>query len=482
MSEGYVFRDPELAKAARIAKDWGATMRSSVIGSGTTTSSTNPYGGQANQANAAQAAASAIATFLKIAPTKYYPILGTLAAGTTGGANANVIWQQPIPIIPAFCTAIDYTIQLPLSLTLGSTTGAATASPFAPYSGFMQQMTLGGAPPWPMTEFTPWYLDAIKHRIDYDWADAGQNQYGNTNPATYPNNTLDQGPIPVNINQLIAGATFTPGATYTNVTGAQVTTNFSINFRVRQQLQRKRHLLWGSVPFGDPENRPNNLVQMSPGQGVNPEQVMFVSNVAGGGGGSSTAVTAANTCNVYAKYELRYIDLLPDTLTSVPQPLVNYGLQLTPFSVTNLVPGTIQPITHRTAQIYTSIDHILINNQLPLRADYFGLWDDQDQQSARYSYDAQANSFTEWFDKMQATYRRYFNLGHYFVDMENGIFPEIPSVTPYDALMSPDAGYAAAFGVPITPAMTTSLRIPSATVASSPYARTYSLGLVRVPY
>lgn len=478
--KGYTFHDPKLAKAAKIADELKAEMRSVVMSSGTSNSSGNPYGGQASQQNAASAAASAIATFLKIAPTKYYSILGTLTGvGTTiqGGGTSNITWQQPIPIIPAFCTAIDYTIQLPMTVT---TIAASTiqASPFAPYSGVLQQMTLGGAPPWPMTELTPWYLDSLVKKIDYDFSDAGQNQYGNTNPATWPNNVLDQGPIPVNINNTGSGATaFTPGM----VIPASTTDVFTLAFRVRQQLQRKRHLLWGAVPFGDPENRPNNLVQLAPLVGTLPEQNMFVNPT---GTTATASVTNAATMNVYAKYELRYIDLLPDSLTSVPQPLVNYGIQLTPFSITGLVAGTIQPITHRTAQLYTSIHHILVNNELPIRADYFGLWDDQDQQSARYSYDGGANTFTEWFDKMQATYRRYMNTGHYFIDMESGIFPEIPSVTPYDAVMSPDASYASSFGIPITPAMTTSIRVPSGTTSlvAPPYARTYAFGLVRVPY
>lgn len=451
--------------------------------SGTSTSSLNPYGGQANAPNAAQAAAAAIAQFLKIAPTKYYTILGQLTGvgtATQGGATANIVWQQPIPIIPSFCTAIDYTIQLPITLSLQATTGTSTASPFAPWSAFSQQMTLGGAPPWPMMELTPWYLDEITNRVDYDPLYPGLGDYGNAAPASWPFNVWDQGPIPANINQLVSGTTFTPGATYTNTTGGTTTTNFSVNFNLRQQLQRKRHLLWGAVPFGDPENRPNNLVQLNPLKGVNPEQSMFISSDVGAN--TFAYVQTGQTCNVYAKYELRYIDLLPSNLTAVPQPLVNYGLQLTPFSVTGLVAGTIQPITHRTAQIYTDIHHILVNNQVPLRADYFGLWDDQDQQSARWSFDAQANTFTEFFEKTKRTYRRFLQTGVYNLDLDGGLYPEIPSVTPYDGLMSPDASYAASFGVPITPAMTTSIRIPQGTGTTNPYCRVYSFGLVRVPY
>src|SRR6185437_4796375 len=90
------------------------------------------------QAQAAQAALAAINSFLSIAPRKYYAILGTVASGNAGGATATAIFQQQIPIIPAFCSAIA------------------------------NQITLGGAPPWPLTEMTPWYLDMVQHRVDYD--------------------------------------------------------------------------------------------------------------------------------------------------------------------------------------------------------------------------------------------------------------------------------------------------------------------------
>lgn len=449
-------------------------MPSSVLSSGT---SNSQYGRTASTPNsAAQAAASAIANFLKVAPRKWYTILGTLAGTNPGGANSQVIWQQPIPVIPAFCVAVDYDVQLPVKLTLGkkvgTVTGSVVVSAFAPYSALQQQMTLGGAPPWPMFEMTPWYLDYPVHHVNYDW------QYpGLGNNAGYFATILDEGPIKQNVGT--ATTNVKPGTKVVNSSTTTVATKtYKWTFRIRQQLQRKRHLLWGSVPFGDPENRPNNVVQLSTLIGKTPTSNMFT-NAAGG---ATTKALTKGTTKVYAKYELAYIDLLPPTITAVPQPLVNYGLQVTPFSITNLAAGVLQPITHRTAQIYTSIHHVLINNQAGLRADYFGLWDDQDQQSARWAFDSMNNTQQEWFDLVQRTYRRYFTTGHYFVDMENGIFPEIPSVTPYDALMSPDASYAQAFSVPVTPAMSTSFRIKSTVTIATSKVRVYAFGLVRVPY
>lgn len=435
----------------------------------------NSYGQQASAPSAAQAAQSAIATFLRVAPRKYYSILGTFPKTNSGGSTSTVTWQQPVPIIPSFCTAIDYTFALPLKFTIGkkasTVNGSITVSSFAPYSGVQQQLTLGGAPPWPYTELTPWYFDSILHKVNYDW------QYpGLGNNSQYFATILDQGPTANNIGTTTANVK--PGTKVTNSsTTTNVTKTYTFKFRVRQQLQRKRHLLWGSIPMGDPENRPKVTIQLSPLVGTLPEQSWTTLAV-----GTTTKGVTAATCKVYAKYELAYIDLLPPSVQATPQPTVNFGLQLTPFSITNLAAGVLTPITHRTAQLYTAIHHILVNKQKAVRADYFGLWDDQDQQSARWSFDKQANTFTEFFDRTQAVYRRYFNTGYYPVDMEGGLFPEIASITPYDALMTPDASYASTFGIPITPAMSTLVRLPSGTTATNAYARVYSVGLVRVPY
>lgn len=417
------------------------------------------------QQSAAQAALAAINNFLSVAPRKYYAILGTVAAGLTGGSTSTVNWQQQIPIVPAFCTAVDYNVTLPVTLTVGPS-GTATVSPFAPYSAIANQITLGGAPPWPLTELTPWYLDMVQHRVNYD-----PNYPGLGNDSGIFATIVDLGPK-ANAFGLTPGTTVTNSSTTTTAN-----TTYTFTFKVRQQLQRKRHLLWGAIPFGDPENRPANLTQINPLIGTNPEQVLFV-NVTGTG---STA-TLASSVTVQVVYELAYVDLLPPSMTSVPNPQVGYALQLIQFSVTNLVAGTVQPITHRTAMIYTSIHHLLINNEVATRADYFGLWDDQDVQSSRWNFDAQVNTFTEYFDNFQRVWRRYPLTGQYVADFESGIFPEIPSVTPYDALMSPDQSYAAAFGVPVTPAMTTAIRLPSTTTATGPYVRVYAFGLVRTPY
>ena len=434
--------------------------------------------GSGTQQSAAAAAISAINNFLSVAPTKYTAILGNVASGSAGGATATVVWQQQIPIVPAFCTAIDYDITLPLTYNL-TTANGVLVSTYAPYSTISNQITLGGAPPWPLTEMTPWYLDYVAKHVDYDFSYPGLGAFSFLTPAALTtfassgtSKVLDAGPT---ANQQTIPAALTPNSVPT--TGAQTPT---LSFRVRQQLQRKRHLLWGAIPFGDPENRPYNLMQINPFQGVNPEQTLYVNP--GTAAVWAATPTLASQATIKATYELAYIDLLPPSMTAVPNPQVGYGLQLIQFSTTGLAAGTTSPITHRTAMAYTSIHQLLINNQLPVQADYFGLWDDQDQQSSRWNYDGQNNTMSEYFERFHRVYHHYPLLGQYISDFEGGLFPEIPSVTPYDAIMSPDQSYAQAFGVPVTPAMTTSIRIPSAVTAITPYIRTYAFGFVRVPY
>lgn len=417
-----------------------------------------------------QAALSAIKNYLSISPTKYWATVGTTPGGNGGGSTATVDWAQQLPIVPSFCTAIDYTITLPVTLTLAATTGAATLSPFAPYSAVQEQLTIGGAPPWPQTELLPWYLDQIQHHINFDPAYPGLGDL-----AGWFASVLDQGPSP---NQIGGAGSLSPGTTVTNTTAAATNTNYNFVFKVRQQLQRKRQLLWGCVPFGDPENRPYNQMQVSPLLGSNPESNLFVNGV---GAGTACNLQAAGA-TIVAKYSLAYVDLLPPGMTSAPTPTVGYGLQMVTFSTTGLASGVINPITHRTAMLYTSIHQLLVNGGLPIRADYYGLWDDQDQQSSRWNYDASQNTMQQYFDNYQRIWRRPPFTGQYVADLEDGVFPEIASVTPLDAVMSPDASYAETFGVPVTPAMTTSLRIPSTVAANNPYIKSYALGIVRVPY
>ena len=448
-------------------------------------------------AGAGQASAGP-GSFLQNAPRKFYTVPGTVPGGS-GAASTPVTWQQQVPIIPAYCTNIFLNIQQTIELTFAANADVAVISPFAPYSGWNNQITLGGAPPWTPTELTPWYLDDYACRTDYDPSypglggansgfpasnffsrilDLGRSGWVNTIGSAAPALSLTAASTTDNLN---------PGAVITNTSGgAAATLTLHATFSLQMRMQRKRHLLWGAIPFGDPENRPNNLMQLLPLVGIQPEQCVVISPAANSA--PVTAVTVGTT-NVYATYELQYIDLLPSGV-QVPEPTVGFGLQLTASTVSGMTAGAYAPVTHRTAQAYTSIHMLLINGGVgstpayptPIQADYFGLWDDQDSQSARWQFDQTQNTFQLYFDQFFRYKRRYTIKGHYLVDLENGVFPEIPSVDPYDAIMTPDATYAQAFGVPVTPAMTTTLRIPGNVTAVNPYIRVYAFGLVKVPY
>ena len=444
------------------------------------------------------ASAGGPGTFLTNAPRKFYTVQGTVPVGS-GAGNAQVTWNQQVPIIPAYCVNVHLQIQQQLKVVFAANGDKCYISPFAPYSGWNNQLTLGGAPPWAPTELTPWYLDDIACRTNYDPSYPGLGGANSGFPSTnFLLNILDLGlsgwvntigsaAPAVSLTAASTTDNLNPGVTVTNTSGGvNAALIINANFTVQMRLQRKRHLLWGAIPFGDPENRPNNIMQLLQLVGTNPEQCMFVSPSTN----SAPLVATLNTqATVNAVYELAYIDLLPQGV-QIPEPTVGFGLQLTASTTSGLAAGAYSTVTHRTAQAYTGIHQLLMDGGAggthtfpqPIQADYSGLWDDQDPQSARVQFDKTTNTFQMYFDMWHRHKRTYPLKGQYTWDFENGVFPEIPSVDPYDAIMTPDAVYAQAFGVPVTPAMTTALRIPAGTTTVNPYIRTYSFGLVKVPY
>jgi hypothetical protein len=436
--------------------------------------------------------------FLQYAPTKYYAIQGSVPVNS-GNGYTPVTWQQPIPTIPAYCTSIHLTIEQQFKVTFAANGDKCYISPYAPYSGWNSQLLLGGAPPWAPTELTPWYLDNITAKIDYDETYPGLGGINSGfSSSNFLSNILDLGPANFT-NQIGSAAPATsltsasttdnlnPGIEVTNTSGgadASLIINATFNLTIR--LKRKRHLMWGAVPFGDPENRPNFLMNLMPLVGINPEQCMFVSPSTNSA--SITAVLNA-PATVTAVYELQYVDLVPNGV-QIAEPMVQFALQLTADTKSGLAAGSYNIVTHRTAQAYTGIHHLLIDGgnggthpfPQPVKSDYFALWDDQDPQSARWSYDGTVWTLQMYYDMWKRVYRRPPILGHYVADLENGVFPEVPSVDPLDRIITPDATYAAGFGVPVTPAVSTVTRIPAGTTVVNPYVRTYSLGLVKVPY
>lgn len=392
--------------------------------------------------------------FLRVAASRVVVIRGVVRAGAQGGGSAIVNWDDLVPTIPGLLVELEY--QITFSVTF---TGAGTVSPFAPYCAWANQLTLGGAPPWPLTELTPWYLDEITEAVNYD-----PDYPGLGNNAAPAGPLVDMGPSPVSIGT--QPGTVHPTGTYTD----------TFTFVARIMLQQKRSLLYGAIPMGDPENKIRNVTQLLPLIGQNPEQNLYVNCAPG-----ATAVLASDA-DIKAVYHVRYIDLLPSSDTKVPLPQIGYGVQLNANSSSIQNAGQQAKYYHRDSMAYLKIMTQLINNQASIQGYYYGLWNTQEQKSARWEYDTQQNSFQAYFSEYKKRYRRYPPLGFYVADFVSGDFPEVPSVTPYNAIMSPDANYADAFDVAVTPAMTTAITIPPAIVPASAYQRVYSKGLVGVAY
>lgn len=420
--------------------------------------------------SAAQAQAANLAGWLQYAYTNPWTQLATLAAGSAGGASAGLFTLNPsdIPVSPTWCSAIKYQASIGLAVTLPA--GASvTVSPYFPFSSLIQALTLAGAPPWNQLELTAWYLDEITSAQDFDPSFAGLGEASPVSASTSP--YQDDGG-----NWNLGG--LVPGATLTNSGTSSETTNYTVNFTVRQQLQRRRHLGFGLIPFGDNENRPQQQLLLSPTVGTNPEQNSFINASSAG----VSVVTQGNS-TVKIVYELRGIDItgaLPKGVSA--SPTASFGLQVDSSSPSIQNAGSIRYFQHKTAMLYEKIHHLLINDELPIRADYFGLWITNVQQNSRWAFDASQNTFQDYYEMVHERYQRYLPKGEFVADLASGDIPQFPNATPYVGQMTPDVALATSLGIAPTPAMSTAIRVPSGTTMSGAYARVYSFGLVPVPY
>lgn len=408
--------------------------------------------------------------FLKYART--YPGIvqvGSVASGVSGGASSRVTWTSDVPEAPSWCEAIVLQISLPITLTLpaGAT---ANVSPWFPFPAFAHNLILGGAPPFAQPiSGVPFWLDEITSRDRYDTSD--------NDPTDIPAAWRDTGPSAdtFSLNGI------TPGGTVVNSGTAVTNTNYTIVFRVRIRLGRSWHNrvnpnLYGMVPLGDPMNRPRLDMYLNALVGPNPEDNLFQDVSAAG----ITCVTNGSP-SITAVWESKSLDILPAGVV-VPSPLVGMGLTVnsTPQAIQNA--GQIQQIQHRSAMIYEKIIHLLVNDQQYVDPDYFGLWITGESQSARWDYDSNQSNWWKYYDDTHRKYARYLPDGMVIANLIGGEDPANPSATPYDGLMSPDVTYAAIAGIAATPAMYTAVRVPSGTSMNGAYVRTYSFGLVTVPY
>lgn len=441
-----------------------------------------PSGGQPGQAP------PPVDPFLRYARSQPLPVqVGQIAAGNAGGLATSFVSWNPnnIPEVPAWCSEIDLIISLPVSLTIPAGK-SVYMSPWAPYSAFSVQMILAGSPEWPNnTSLVPFWWDEITGAENFDPMGVGPLTVADfdTNATGKITAWYDRGPAAT--APAFGGGTTTilPGQTVTNSGTSAETLHCILQWVSRIRYQRKRTKMWGMIPLGDPQNRPVLKLQLNSLLGPNPENNLFQdSNPASG----ATAAVDTAGVTVYSIFRSKSLDVLPQTVQQMQQPSVQLGLNLTydnSFSIQNA--GAIVWQYQRTAQIYTSIFHGMVNGNsppAPIDLDYFGLWLTQNQASARWAYDASAGTMQDYFSDLFHRYKRYLPKGLYVVDMDNGQVPEIPRETPYNGLMSPDTAYAAAAGVAATPNMATAFRIPTGTTMAGAYAAIYTLGLVRVPY
>ena len=422
----------------------------------------------------ANTSAQAIADFLAYARRRNYPTWsGSIPNGATGGSSAAQVTWTPadIPDVAAFATEIMLFVTLPITLTLPASS-SVVVSPYAPYSALQNYFTVSGQSQWEYVSGVPFWLDEL---TSYEWFDPAfsyPGSYGAISGQWDNGSSQASGWYP-NID---GSGAFQPGATVSNTTTAQTTVSGTVRFRIKIRLRRRTRNIAGSVPLGDPENRPQLFSQLSALVGTRITDSMFTS----ASGGPTAALSAAGS--VVAVFPSLSLDLLPAGVTP-PTPAVQLALQLNTVGslpITNA--GSIIRVPHRSAVIYDKLFHCLSNNQLAQAADYFGLWTTDDQQTARWYYDAAEQSYQSYFDDLHNRYKRYFPKGCLIADLYSGDRPEFPASSPYKGEMSPDQGYAALAGVRPTPAMNTAFRIPSGTSLTNPQLQQYDFGLVASSY
>lgn len=444
----------------------------------------------APQAPAQAPAVPTVNPWLRFARNQAFPVqIGTLPAGQSGGTAADFITLNPnnVPEVPAFCYAIDMVFTVPLQVVTPAANTTYRLSAYAPYSGFSVQMILSGSPEWPSNvSLVPFWLDElVNSESGFDPFMTGPNlRTTNQLPLTDAPNWFDGGPLLPSFS--LGADTIFPGASFNN--GAAPTTkHYKFQFTARIRLQRRLSQMWGMIPLGDPQNRPVLRLQLNSIIGNQPENCWFTTVLQAGTAPVGTVDTGGIAVNVI--FRTKSLDILPQGLSQLPQPVVGMGLNLTydnSFGI--LQAGSIVYQYQRTAQIYEAIHQIFVNstagpiNPQPFDPEYWGLWLTQNQATARTAYDSAAGTMQDYYEDNKRKYLRNFPLGHLVWDLANGELPDFPRETPYVGLMSPDAGYAAMAGVAATPNMSTAWRVPAATTLVSAYTGIYSFGWVKVPY
>jgi hypothetical protein len=436
---------------------------------------------------------------------------GTAPFSSQGGqAAARFNWDVDTPRNPFWCWAIAFQFRLTVTLSIPAG-GTVTLSPFAPYSGIGVQLTIGGGQAIQPMSLVPFWLDELTSRRDNDWTQyapgmvadpawgpaAGQGALVPGVPASLsflPQWAWDGSDYTGGTNGVIqplaitdqAGAKYYPGQVIPNSGGTTLNLTMTFRFQAWMQLGRKlygRNLedLTGCIPMGDPANRPTLYVNVASLIGTFPEQNMFVSNAAGALAASAiTHATTPSTCQVI--WVCKQLDQLPDNV-SVGTPKVLSALEVNTnggFSVQNA--GQFVNLIFDTAMVYNKRFHVVVNNQLPVSADYFGIWYSENQSNARFFWDGTLNNLQEYFRMIRQVYGRNMPQGVYVADLVGGRFPEFPRETPYRGEIVTSTTLAGLTGLKPYPNAQTTLRYQAGSPMSSAYVNTYSFGTVPVSY
>lgn len=431
-------------------------------------------------------AQSANQEFLTYASSVPKPsILGSIASGASGGPQYPVVWSRVLPVVPRWVDSIDLFVSLPYTISIPA--GATVmVSPFAPYCVLQQKLTIAGSPPWDYVSLVPHYLDQITRRRSWD-PSAGplfgqQPLTGGLTPAyTVSGNQQDPGgaggqAIAETFVFDLGNSNLVPGQTIHNTGTVAQTITGTMTFTARIPLQRQPGATFGMIPNGDPQDRPDLEIFLSPLVGTQPENSLIQDYTNSGATASLTG-----TGNVYAVWNSKGLDILPAGVKPAA-PTVGLGWAINSFTTAVQNSGQTFNINHQAAMLYQKILHILVTDQQVQDGDYFGLWITGEQQNARWEYDSAQNNIQSYWKMIQEVYGRFLPSGLFVADFVSGVNPDNPAQTPYNGAMSPDESYAAAFGVAFTPAMATALRFPAGTTMTNAYVRTYSMGYVEVPY
>jgi hypothetical protein len=426
---------------------------------------------------------------------------GTFPVSSSGSQSARANWDVTTPANPFWAWAIGMQFNLTLTLTIPAS-GSVVISPFFPYSLIGVQLTIGGGQAIQPMSLVPFWLDMLTSRREYDEVAYGPaqgiNQYSSAatlgamqSALSLPNWEWDGSDITESAGSMppleivdSSSNKYYPGQTITNSGTASETLTLTVKFRAWMQLGRKlygRQIedLTGCVPLGDPANRPTLYVNINPILGNQPEAVGFTNATS-----NVTCVTHASTpSTANICWVSKALDQLPDGVNlGTPKVLsaiewnTNGGL-----AIPNA--GQFVNLIFDTAMVYNKRFHVLVNNQAPISADYFGVWYSENQANARWAFDATLNNMQEYYrTKHLRPYGRYLPRGIFVADLVGGEFPEFPRETPYRGEIVTSTTLAALTRLKPYPNAQTTIRIPSGTSLTSAYCTTFSLGTVPVSY